>query len=637
MATRNRPTISERSITETTEPVISSQENQIRSYRRMARLRCEAQRRLSNSRGSRTLESQLNPEAELELSQRQRASLVPAKTLYSTNWSEPRHRVYQHYSETRILVTGGQQNLPLINQESYSILRQEGMQLIHLGLVMIRVHALHRRNAGVNALVVLRDTRWRDDRSIIGTMEVDLSGGTQLVYIVPNILISVEDFFHHIELAIQTHGYEEWNTAESNLLITRGLIGRLTNTSYAGFRYNVQNVADYLASAGIHAVAASPRIITELQGMRWILQPPATSQIRNPQEVRTSTLMDGSISLSFQGYQAAKNPQARRLSSFNIEEIRNEGEEEFAGVFISFIEEYGPPDTTKRWDTLGELSGRYDYYVNYTAPPIQPFIPATKPSWGDEDEDEDKYTDNEAVFPSIWEDTPWEDDPYFEIEDLPIAQEPYPDEEEEEREAYFLGLEDLENDYSTISPTSVLLGENQALPIHWDNSDDESSNYWQGIVEQQWSATQNITEGVNELTVQDDTTSVEGTEPNEWLPYTNYTDEAAHMGTDSLMEQLEALDYPILRSMMNQATNGNALSSTSAISKYNPPQEPLMGQVNYPPAQINTRVEPVEAPAIVNGRFKPRGFNHQPWTLPSAQTNDGALLIIPEDIGNTLR
>ncbi|KAG6524082.1 hypothetical protein ZIOFF_013972 [Zingiber officinale] len=223
--------------------------------------------------------------------------------------------------------------------------------------------------------------------------------------------------------------------------------------------------------------------------------------------------MNDSISLSFLGYQATKNPQARRLSSFDTEELRNEGEEEFAGVFISFIEGYGQPDTTERWDTLGEPSGRYDYYVNYTAPPIQPFIPATKLSWGDENEDEDQHTDNEAVFPSIWEDTPWEDDPYFEIEDLPVAEEPYTDEAEEEREAYFLGLKDLENDYPTISSISVLLGENQALPIHWDNSDDESNNYWQQIVEQaeqQWSVTQNLTEGVNELTIQDDTTSVEG-------------------------------------------------------------------------------------------------------------------------------
>ncbi|KAG6507874.1 hypothetical protein ZIOFF_033227 [Zingiber officinale] len=94
----------------------------------MARLRYEAQRRLSRRQGSnRTLESQLNPEAELELSQQRRASLVPAETLYTTHWSEPRHRVYQHYSETRVLVTEGQQNLSLINTESHGILRREGI------------------------------------------------------------------------------------------------------------------------------------------------------------------------------------------------------------------------------------------------------------------------------------------------------------------------------------------------------------------------------------------------------------------------------------------------------------------------------------------------------------------------------
>ncbi|KAG6489854.1 hypothetical protein ZIOFF_051135 [Zingiber officinale] len=84
--------------------------------------------------------------------------------------------------------------------------------------------------------------------------------------------------------------------------------------------------------------------------------------------------------------------------------------------------------------------------------------------------------------------------------------------------------------------------------------------------------------------------------------------------------------------MVEQATNENVLASSSAISRYNPPQEPLMGQVNYPPAQISNRIDQVEAP-VINGKFKPRGFNHQPWTLPSAQTNDGAILVLPEDIG----
>jgi len=113
------------------------------------------------------------------------------------------------------------------------------MQHVHLGMFMIRLHALHRRGAGTNALVVLRDTRWRDDRQIIGTMEVDLSAGTQLVYMVPDLILSIEDFYQHIQVAIQTHGYEEWQGGESNLLITVGLVGRISNTSYMGFQYSV--------------------------------------------------------------------------------------------------------------------------------------------------------------------------------------------------------------------------------------------------------------------------------------------------------------------------------------------------------------------------------------------------------------
>ncbi|KAG6507873.1 hypothetical protein ZIOFF_033226 [Zingiber officinale] len=405
----------------------------------MARLRYEAQRRLSRRQGSnRTLESQLNPEAELELSQQRRASLVPAETLYTTHWSEPRHRVYQHYSETRVLVTEGQQNLSLINTESHGILRREGMQLIHLGLVMIRIHALHRRNAGTNALIVLRDTRWNDDRSIIGTMEVDLSEGTQLVYIAPNLLISVEDFYHHIEIAIQTHGYEQWNSAESNLLITRGMIGRLTNTSHAGFRYNIQNVADYLASTGINAVPATPRTTAVLQGMRWILQPPNTPQIRNPQAVRTATLLDGSISLAFSGYRSTGNPRPSNYNERDTEDIH----EEFAGVFL---QELGMPDTNDRWDTLGEPTGRYNFYVNYAAPPPVPFIPPTKPCWDDDDDNDEDKIKEEVVCPSIWEDTPWEEDPEFDPNELAVTQE-----EEDDPESYYLGLQNQELDYPVL-------------------------------------------------------------------------------------------------------------------------------------------------------------------------------------------
>ncbi|KAG6476473.1 hypothetical protein ZIOFF_065715 [Zingiber officinale] len=411
-----------------------------------------------------------------------------------------------------------------------------------------------------------------------------------------------------MELAIQTHGYEEWNSAESNLLITRGLIGRLTNTSHAGFRYNVQNVADYLASTGIHAVAASPRTTNELQGMKWILQPPSGSQIRNPQEVRTSTLLDGSVSLTFQGYRASKKQEPRRFSNFDTERITDEGEEEFAGVLISeqSTPQYDPYDwdtedeeeekqrirrkknrnkfSQGRWDTLGEPSGKYDYMVRYDIPStfFETEIPPPT-GWGDE-------VTSEVVFPSIWEDTPWEEDPELEISELP-DEEYLSENEDDEREAYFLGLENLENDYPSLSPESV-------LQPQWDDKDEEAEEYWQNIVEQveRIEDEHAMTNELNRLSIHEETTSQEGNESNEWLQYAGQNNEAAHVGTDSIMEQLETMDYPILRSMVEQAANENVLASSSAISRYNPPQEPLMGQVNYPPVQVENRTFQVEAP-----------------------------------------
>nr|GEX70461.1 RNA-directed DNA polymerase [Tanacetum cinerariifolium] len=128
---------------------------------------------------NRTLETAVNPERQLEISRERRANLVPAEVPYSNNKSTARHRVYEHYSEQRVLL-----------------------------------HALHRRSAATNALVVLRDTRWEDSRQIIATMEVDLSAGTQLVYTFPEMILSINDFHNQVEVAIQTHGYDTWQGGE---------------------------------------------------------------------------------------------------------------------------------------------------------------------------------------------------------------------------------------------------------------------------------------------------------------------------------------------------------------------------------------------------------------------------------------
>ncbi|GKC06487.1 hypothetical protein Tco_0998097 [Tanacetum coccineum] len=245
-----------------------------------------------------TLESAVDQERQLELSRERRANLVPAEVIYSNNRSTARHKVYQHYSEQRILcVNNNHDNLPLCNQQSYQSLRTSGLQHIHLGIFMIRLHALHRRSAGTNALVVLRDTRWEDSQQIIGTMEVDLSAGTQLVYMFPDMVLSIDDFHNHVEVSIQTHGYDTWQGGESNLLVTMAMIDRLSNTNYMGFQYSVDNVVDHLTTNGITAIPGERRSVEEIEGMSWNLKPSEQTTVRVPSRVAVNETLNRSLSL----------------------------------------------------------------------------------------------------------------------------------------------------------------------------------------------------------------------------------------------------------------------------------------------------------------------------------------------------
>lgn len=75
-------------------------------------------------------------------------------------------------------------------------------------------------------------------------MEVDLTEGSQMIYCVPDIMMSLGSFIRNIQISILTHGYEQWQEqGEPNLLITRGLVGRLSNTSNVGFAYSIEGVA----------------------------------------------------------------------------------------------------------------------------------------------------------------------------------------------------------------------------------------------------------------------------------------------------------------------------------------------------------------------------------------------------------
>ncbi|KAJ4755548.1 polyprotein [Rhynchospora pubera] len=586
-----RPSVSERDTNQT--PTV---EDQIRGYRLGSRLRFEAQRRLSGQsrRYQRSLESQMNPDAELNISQYRRAQQVPAETLYQAGWSESRHRVYQHYSDERTLVTDGQQvELPFISEESFNRLLQEGLQHLHIGLIMVRLYTLHRRSAGVNALVLIRDTRWRDDRAVISSMEMDLTSGTQLAYTAPDMTLSIRDFRDHIQLVIQTHGYEGWQGGESNLLLSRSLIGRLSNTSHTNFRYNVQNVADHLASRGVRAIPGSQRTTTELRGRQWLVRPAVISQAQNPQVARIRARTDGSLSVRFAGYTTTTPEQEAIRGENDEEELEQEfinlltldddwpyeDDPEFPEIY-SDPEEFSENDETKQDD--GPLLGKW-FLAILKAEQTEPTVEMMEP-----------------INPYQW----------FAIEQL--------DNEDELVQMTFAEFNWLE----TVDAESEWF-EEQALMMtcQWDESDeDEILSTVQFL--SQLGAPANQDEDLLSLLAKGGGEDVSS--PNSKTKWDEDLFETVYM--------IEEMEYPQFKNLKKKV---ETVLSTAESSLTRIPPEPIMGPAMYPPGSRqpqNLQIPEIKARLDnIRGGYA-RQMNER-FNLPTAQASQGAILVLPEDIG----
>ncbi|KAG6524308.1 hypothetical protein ZIOFF_014214 [Zingiber officinale] len=80
------------------------------------------------------------------------------------------------------------------------------------------------------------------------------------MHIIGSMFIELKKPFWLQKVSILTRGYEQWSHGEANLLITRGLVERLSNTPNVGFAYEVQGVVDYLTSHDVRALPGRSRI-----------------------------------------------------------------------------------------------------------------------------------------------------------------------------------------------------------------------------------------------------------------------------------------------------------------------------------------------------------------------------------------
>ncbi|KAG6483912.1 hypothetical protein ZIOFF_060698 [Zingiber officinale] len=319
-------------------------EDQVREYRQNQRRRYNAQRslqritrRITGGVFNNSLEQQMDPQVQLRLSIQERTSIVPAEVLYHSRRDDAHHRVYMHRSEEAMLVTSNQVGRAFIQPDSFNQLQRSGMRFLHMGVIQVRIQILHRQEEGTLALIVFRNNRWQGDQAIFATMEVYLTHGSQLVYVIPDTMLTIADFYQNIQVSILARGYENWKNGEANLLITRGLVGRLSNTPNVGFAYNIQNVVDYLASHGVRALPGRRYNTRDVQGHNWIIRQSTVSILMQPTEVNTRNILDGSVSLQFDTYQAATSSSQIKYNAKD-EEVPSD-EEEITNHIIAVLTE----------------------------------------------------------------------------------------------------------------------------------------------------------------------------------------------------------------------------------------------------------------------------------------------------------
>ncbi|KAJ4792967.1 polyprotein [Rhynchospora pubera] len=458
---------------------------------------------------------------------------------------------------------------------------------------MVRLYTLHRRSAGVNALVLIRDTRWRDDRAVISSMEMDLTSGTQLAYTAPDMTLSIRDFRDHIQLVIQTHGYEGWQGGESNLLLSRSLIGRLSNTSHTNFRYNVQNVADHLASRGVRAIPGSQRTTTELRGRQWLVRPAVISQAQNLQVARIRARTDGSLSVRFAGYTTTTPEQEAIRGENDEEELEQEfinlltldddwpyeDDPEFPEIY-SDPEEFSENDETEQDD--GPLLGKW-FLAILKAEQTEPTVEMMEP-----------------IYPYQW----------FAIEQL--------DNEDELVQMTFAEFNWLE----TVDAESEWF-EEQALMMtcQWDESDeDETLSTVQFL--SQLDAPANRGEDLLSLLAKG------GGEDASFPNYKTKWDEDLF----ETVYMVEEMEYPQFKKLKKKV---ETVLSTAESSLTRIPPEPIMGPAMYPPGSRqpqNLQIPEIKARLNnIRGGYA-RQMNER-FNLPTAQASQGAILVLPEDIG----
>lgn len=174
---------------------------------------------------------------------------INIKKLYQVNSFQKETGLYSHHREVTVICGPNDTvKLKLLDPESFRILLDtQKYRFMHMGLIVVGIRGLIRKDVGAKALISVMDTRWDTAKyGMTGMGEADLNPNNVMFHIAPDFPVTIRDL-DKIVVGIQTKGF----SGDANLVVTIAFYGRLGMNLNMQYKLVISNIVKMMASQGI--------------------------------------------------------------------------------------------------------------------------------------------------------------------------------------------------------------------------------------------------------------------------------------------------------------------------------------------------------------------------------------------------
>ena len=171
---------------------------------------------------------------------------------------------------------------------------------MHLGVILIGIIGLHRKEIGALVNINLLDIRNNSiGRTILASAEVNMNQNYAVIGCIPQFCIDLREFTEKIKITINTKDME---FGSKNLSVAIGFIGKTTNALSLKCMMEFDDIVKTFSSKAVNMIEAKPLEINFLLRREWELPQINKPETKYPTSSSIYENKNGSASITFGNY-----------------------------------------------------------------------------------------------------------------------------------------------------------------------------------------------------------------------------------------------------------------------------------------------------------------------------------------------